>query len=294
MYNRHLDSFLAIAESGSFSAAADRLFVSRPALIQQINLLEKELGFQLFYRHNRGVTLTPAGKYFYQESRKAIDASNKILRRCRSLEEKSRETVRIGTLPNFTAVLLPQICRRFTELYPQINLQFIEYPLENYFKNFITSSFDITTEYMSGYAFDEPDYKFVKLMEDKHCCGMSPRHPLAGKKRISLEDLKDQKVLIYARGITRADDALRSFIETNAPSVELIDIYHYSSSLPLRCELEGLILIYYSMYWESFPTLVTVPIDMSMAFPINIGLGYRADAGQAVKLFIELAQELYV
>ncbi len=71
MYNRHLDSFIIIAESGSFSSAAEKLFVSRTALIQQINLLEKDLGFQLFDRHNKGVSLTPAGKYFYQEAKKS-------------------------------------------------------------------------------------------------------------------------------------------------------------------------------------------------------------------------------
>ena len=53
-YDRHLDSFIVIAESGSFSSAADKLFVSRTALIQQMNLLEKDLGFQLFDRHNKG------------------------------------------------------------------------------------------------------------------------------------------------------------------------------------------------------------------------------------------------
>lgn len=57
MYDKHLDSFIVIAESGSFSSAADKLFISRTALIQQINLLEKELGFQLF---NRGWLVRPA------------------------------------------------------------------------------------------------------------------------------------------------------------------------------------------------------------------------------------------
>ena len=70
MYDKHLDSFIVIAESGSFSSAADKLFISRTALIQQINLLEKELGFQLFNRHNKGVCLTPSGEYFYQEAKK--------------------------------------------------------------------------------------------------------------------------------------------------------------------------------------------------------------------------------
>ena len=292
-YDRHLDSFIVIAESGSFSSAADKLFVSRTALIQQMNLLEKDLGFQLFDRHNKGITLTAAGQYFYQEAKKMIRASNRVLQRCRELEEKCAQSIRIGTLPNFTAVLLPQICRRFSELHPNVALEFIDYPLESYFKNFVNNNFDITTEYMSGYLFEGPGYSFIKLMEDRHCCGMSPTHPLAMKKKISIDDLRGQKVLMYARGITRADDLLRDYITATAPDVEIIDIGHYGSSLPLRCELEGLILIYYSMYWKSFPSLATLPIDISMDFPIDIGLGYKLDSNQAVKQFIELAEEMF-
>lgn len=293
MYDRHLDSFIVIAESGSFSSAADKLFISRTALIQQINLLEKELGFQLFNRHNKGITLTPAGEYFYQESKKMIHRSNTVIMRCKELEEKSREVIRIGTLPNFRAELLPQICRKFTEKYPDITLQFIEYPLERYFKSFLNNQFDITTEYMCGYVFEDPGYSFVKLMEDTHCCGMSPRHPLARKERITVHDLHGQKIMMYARGITRADDRLRDYITAVAPDVRIIDIQNYGSSLPLKCELENLILIYYSMYWKSFPSLATLPMDITMDFPIDIGLGYRVDSGNAVKQFIDLAKSMY-
>lgn len=207
--------------------------------------------------------------------------------------QKNRVSIKIGTLPNFTAVLMPRICRKFTEQHPEIALQLIEYPLETYFKNFINGNFEITTEYMSGYLFEQPDYMFIKLTVDTHCCGMSPDHPLTGKEKITLADLEGQRIMMYAPGITRADDRLRSYIERNTSSVEIINIYHYSSSLPLRCELEGLILIYYAMYWESFPTLVTSPMEIALNFPIDIGLGYKADASYAVGLFIELAKKLY-
>ena len=58
MYNRQLDTFLKTAELGSFGKAADALFISAPAVIQQINLLEAECGVRLFVRSNHGVRLT--------------------------------------------------------------------------------------------------------------------------------------------------------------------------------------------------------------------------------------------
>lgn len=59
MYNRHLDSFLSVAETGSFSKAAEASHISRTALIQQINLLEEHVSFPLFVRTSKGARLTP-------------------------------------------------------------------------------------------------------------------------------------------------------------------------------------------------------------------------------------------
>ncbi|GHN17884.1 hypothetical protein ME796_06500 [Lactobacillus delbrueckii] len=72
MYNSELDTFLAVAEAGSFSKAAKKLYISTPAVVQQMNLLEKRLNVQLFVRNTHGVTLTPAGIKFIQWSRQII------------------------------------------------------------------------------------------------------------------------------------------------------------------------------------------------------------------------------
>ena len=58
MYNPQLDTFLCVAESGSFNKAAEKLYISPPAVIKQINLLEEGLGLQLFVRTHRGLVLT--------------------------------------------------------------------------------------------------------------------------------------------------------------------------------------------------------------------------------------------
>ena len=62
MYNPQLETFLCVVESGSFSKAADKLYVSAPAVIKQINSLERSLGLQLFERTHRGLKVTTAGK----------------------------------------------------------------------------------------------------------------------------------------------------------------------------------------------------------------------------------------
>ena len=64
MNDQWLQSFLTAAQNGSFSKAAKTLLISTPSLVQQINLMEKGLGFSLFVRSPKGVSLTPAGRAF--------------------------------------------------------------------------------------------------------------------------------------------------------------------------------------------------------------------------------------
>lgn len=68
MYNPQLETFIRVADAGSFNKAAEELFISPPAVIKQINLLEAQLGLTLFVRTHRGLKLTEAGKSRKQEN----------------------------------------------------------------------------------------------------------------------------------------------------------------------------------------------------------------------------------
>jgi len=289
MHTKHLESFIATAESGSFSTAAEKLFVSRTALIQQINLLEQRVGVTLLHRHSKGVSLTPAGAYFLTEAKKIVRISQRTTQRCRDMQEK--DTVRIGALPNFAPFIMTEICRQFSARYPNVNIKFIEYPLEEYFQRFQEDKFDITTDYLAGYIYDHPDYRVLKLMEDKHCCGVPKGHPLADRTVITAKDLVGQSIVMYPRGITKADDRLRDYLLKHIPDVDIIDTVSYDRNLPLKCELSSYILIYYSSYAENFAPLVTIPLGFDIEFPIDLGIGYKADAPLTVQQFIAVARE---
>lgn len=75
MYNHQLDTFICVADSGSFSKAAELLYVSSTAIMKQINLLENRLDVQLFVRTPRGLSLTDAGKSYYQDAKYIIQYS---------------------------------------------------------------------------------------------------------------------------------------------------------------------------------------------------------------------------
>lgn len=76
-----LKTFIAVADNHSFNKAARQLFISAPAVIKQINALEKNIKVTLFNRTHSGVTLTKAGKSFYQDTIKLLDAYNQSINR---------------------------------------------------------------------------------------------------------------------------------------------------------------------------------------------------------------------
>lgn len=79
MYNHQLDAFIKAAETGSFSKAANAMFISTPAFVQQIKLLEDRCGVKLFSRSNHGVRLTPAGQSLYEDAKTIVRLSDEAL-----------------------------------------------------------------------------------------------------------------------------------------------------------------------------------------------------------------------
>ena len=138
-----------------------------------------------------------------------------------------------------------------------------------------------------------PGCRILKLLEDRHCCGVPQNHPLAEKPIITAEDLTGQRIVMYNRSITRADDQLRDYLLRHVADIDIIGIDAYSRSLPLKCELASQIMIYYSMYWENFDPLVKVPLSKEMDFPIDIGLGDKMDSSPAVEKCIVVAKETF-
>lgn len=110
MYNPQLETFITVAESGSFAKAADKLYISPTAVIKQINILESNLDIKLFNRTHRGLTLTAAGKSLYSDARYIIRYSHESLERAKNAMQKENGIIRIGTSPMTPAQILWYSC----------------------------------------------------------------------------------------------------------------------------------------------------------------------------------------
>lgn len=124
---RHLRYFLAVAEEGQFTSAAERLAIQQPPLSRQIQALEDEVGFRLFVRLPRGVVLTPAGEAFAQDARHVFATLQTSVERSRRIARGEVGQVMIGltSSASFHPVTTDAI-REFRRLHPDVGVDLIE------------------------------------------------------------------------------------------------------------------------------------------------------------------------
>ncbi len=117
-----LKTFLAIAETGSFSQAAERLFLTQPAISKRIQALEIELGSQLFDRVGRQTLLTPAGEIFYRRAQNIVEQLEDSQREIDNLSGEIAGTLHIGTSHHIGLHRLPPVLKRLNQKFPDLRL----------------------------------------------------------------------------------------------------------------------------------------------------------------------------
>ncbi|MFR3895508.1 MAG: LysR family transcriptional regulator [Merdibacter sp.] len=219
MYNPQLDTFLCVAESGSFNKAAEKLYISPPAVIKQINLLEESLGLQLFVRTHRGLVLTEAGKSLFQDARYIIQYCKDSVTRARNAMQSSGSVIRIGTSLMTPAQVLVDLWPRLHDACPDIRFQLI--PFDNTPENAreILANLGQNIDVVAG-IFDETMLSLrncagLELSREPICCAVSLHHRLAQKERLSIQDLYGEKLMLMRRNWSRYVDLLRDDIWKN-------------------------------------------------------------------------------
>jgi LysR family hydrogen peroxide-inducible transcriptional activator len=114
--------FVAVADTGNFSRAAERCHVSQPSLSQQIIKLEGEIGQPLFDRAGRRVLLTEAGRLLLDHARSALMTLENAARRIEDLQTTMRGRLSVGVIPTVAPYLLPAVVKEFLADFPQIEL----------------------------------------------------------------------------------------------------------------------------------------------------------------------------
>ena len=292
MYNHQLDAFIKTADLGSFSKAAEAMYISSPSIIQQVNLLEESCGFKLFIRSNHGVKLTPAGRSLYEDAKTIIRLSQDALNKARRLAESSETTVRIGTSLLYKCRLLPNLWTRISEKHPELKIEILpmmEYQNRGEVFSALGVHFDLF-EGIYGSAGWKGMCQFLELDRTPICCAVAKNHRLAGMKKLTMQDLNGEYIVMPIEGVSKEVDDFRNHVRSQYPTIQIIDSQRYDVDTFTLCEVNGYILITQPVYTDIHNNLVTIPLKTKYTLPY--GLMYANEPTAAARKFIEAVQSL--
>lgn len=194
---RQLQYFMTVVECGSFTEAAEQLFISQSAISQQIAALEKDLDVELLKRGSRRFTLTPAGEYLYQHGQSILDQVARLRRETIRLGKDQELSLRIGYLEGYEGEKLQETIYEFTELYPDVVLSVAKYSHEDLFQHISGDDLDLVFSYQRR-AFSDT-YKNHHLRYIPCLIEISARNPLAQQESIHVEDLRETPCILVAK-----------------------------------------------------------------------------------------------
>lgn len=293
VYNPQLETFLCVAESGSFNKAADKLFISPPAVIKQINLLEEELELRLFIRTHRGLLLTEAGKSLYQDAKYIIQYCKDSVTRAKNADKETDNVIRIGTSPMTPAQVLVDLWPRLQEYCPNVKFQLV--PFENTPENAreILANLGQNIDVVAG-IFDETMLSLrrcagLELSREPICCAVSVHHRLAEKDRLTVQDLYGENLMLMRRNWSHYVDLLRDDLWKNHPQIHIVDFDFYDVAVFNRCENNNHVLMAIENWRYVHPLLKILPVDWGYAIPF--GLLHSPAPSLIVEKFLQAVQK---
>lgn len=293
MYNPILSTFISVAESGSFTKAAEVLFITPPAVMKQINSLEERLGITLFDRSNHGLQLTDAGKSFFQDAKYIIDYSNRAIEKAKDIDNKDRQqSIRIGTSIMTPAKFLLDIWSEIQKFNPYLKIELI--PFENTPINSVEilrnlgKHIDIVAGLYDDGFLEERRCKAAHLYDKKLLFAIPVTHPLCGKTKIELSDLKGRKVLLIRKNWNEYIDKLRTDLIENGTEIEDFDMFNLNAFN--RAAQENIPIITVEGWEDVHPLLRIVSADWNYSIPF--GILYSPTPTKQVKDFISASHKI--
>jgi len=194
VHGRDLRYFVAVAEDLHFTRAAERLFISQPALSKQIRMLERQLGAPLFLRGSDGVRLTPVGEALLPHAREVLAAWDRGWAAAEEAKRGQAATLVAGmsTSPG-RGGLVAAIRSRFTALQPAATVQLRQSRWGDPTAGLADGAVDVAFVWLP--LPDPHRYQWVVVAEEPRLVAMADGHPLVSKDTIEVADLLDEPFL---------------------------------------------------------------------------------------------------
>jgi DNA-binding transcriptional LysR family regulator len=198
---RRLASFIAVAEEQHFGRAAGRLFISQPALSQQIKALEAELGVELFVRLPRGIRLTAEGEALLPDARELLQHAERFLTSAGAAARRTSGRVRLGFVDHARAAVIPMLLDRAAATAPGVGFTLQSFATSRLALDDLNSD---GSDAVVGNCDQTPDIDTVALATERHVAAIPAAHPLARLAQVSLAQLAGEPFAMFPRALSPA------------------------------------------------------------------------------------------
>lgn len=195
---RQLRYFIALAEEGSFTRAAERLHITQPPLSQQIKLLEQALGVRLFERSARGATLTEAGRAFLRHARALTEGVQAAVRETSAISDGSSGTVRIGSINSALFSAVPGILELLRRRLPTVGISLTELGSQAQRRALLEGEIDLGLMHM---PYPTTGLRVQQLLSERLMAALPAGHRLAGQASVHLSALADEDFVFALRDV---------------------------------------------------------------------------------------------
>jgi len=189
--------FCLAARHENFTIAAEKLYITQPAVTAQIKLLESACNMKLFKKRGRKVYLSDEGKILYSYVRKIFEYEKELEHIIEDMRELKRGVLRLGTTKTYARYFMPWIVTRFRETYPDIKIHLDEGSSQDMALSLVGFQNEIA---IIAKAEGHPDVYFLPFSKEELVLITAPDHPLAGKNAVAFDQISREPIIMKEIG----------------------------------------------------------------------------------------------
>jgi DNA-binding transcriptional LysR family regulator len=285
---RQLEYFLMVSKTSSFTRAAERLYVSQPAVTNAIRILEEELGVQLFDRNQKQAFLTTEGQVFFNHVENIMCGVSKTIFEINELKNLNNGLLTLAITPIAGTWPIPKLLEIFRGKYPNIQLSFIEENVTEVQTALIENKADLGIVIL-GDNNNLLDYTLIGSQELVVCC--SKDHCFQRKNSIGLSELVNEPLILLTQNCLLRKLIIIEFERLNTLPQIAFESNHIQTIKSLVACNAGLTILPYDLCDNS---LVTIPLDTPLTIDTAIAIKKNKYISHAARAFLTLAKETFL
>jgi len=276
--------FLVLAKELHFWKTAEKVYTSQSSLSRQIQMLEEEVGIQLFERNKRNVKLTEAGKFLQARWEIQLDEFDRSLREAKKIHQGSSGNLSLAYPGSISYDFLPKLLATLSEEMPALKIELLEPTDDTHEVLLMNNKIDVS---FSRDVIPNPAIESVKLFSEKICLVVPVEHWLKEEDFTDLRDVKEEKFLISGLHHTTFFASLLR---------QLFSVHGYEPRIQIESDFGGMLLnlvsqgLGISILPESFKLAANAQVRfIDLSEEVSLFINWRKnDGNSALKKVVEI------